>query len=80
MDATGARERASGIEKRTVHRILRNDLHLRKIASWWVPHALTDVQRRVRNAVCSDHIARWQQDRDHFLSRIIAIEEFWHRV
>ncbi len=30
-------ERASGIEKRTVHRILRNELHLRKIALRWVP-------------------------------------------
>ncbi|GFV62264.1 histone-lysine N-methyltransferase SETMAR [Trichonephila clavipes] len=34
-------ERTSGIEKRTVHEILRNKLHLRKIAARWVPHAMT---------------------------------------
>lgn len=73
-------ERASGIEKRTVHRILRNELHLRKIAARWVPHALTEVQRWVRYAICSDHLARWQQDGDQFLSRIIAIDEFWARA
>ncbi|PSN37831.1 hypothetical protein C0J52_21550 [Blattella germanica] len=44
-------ERASGIEKRTVHRIFRNDLHLRKITSRWVPHTPTDVQRWMRYAV-----------------------------
>ena len=73
-------ERASGIEKCTVHRILRNELHLCKIASRWVPHALTDVQSWVCYAVCSDHLARWQQDGDEFLSRIIAIDEFWARA
>ncbi|GFS68455.1 hypothetical protein TNCV_4583901 [Trichonephila clavipes] len=44
MDATGVREE-SGIKKRTVHRILRIELHLRKITARWVPHALTEVQR-----------------------------------
>ncbi|GFY44010.1 hypothetical protein TNIN_441071 [Trichonephila inaurata madagascariensis] len=52
MDATGVRE-VSGIEKRTVHRILRNELLLRKIAARWVPHALTEVQRYLLYAICS---------------------------
>ncbi|GFV76664.1 uncharacterized protein TNCV_4728841 [Trichonephila clavipes] len=38
-------ERTNGIEKRTIHRILRNQLHLRKIAAKWVPHAITETQR-----------------------------------
>ncbi|GFY54104.1 uncharacterized protein TNIN_90181 [Trichonephila inaurata madagascariensis] len=66
-------ERASGIEKPTVHRILRNELHLRKIAERWVPHALTEAQRWLCYAICSEHFACWQQDGDQFLSRIIAI-------
>ncbi|GFU10159.1 uncharacterized protein TNCV_3449421 [Trichonephila clavipes] len=57
-------ERTSGIEKRTVHRILRNELHLRKIVAWWVSHALTEVQRWLRYAICSKHFACWQQDGD----------------
>ncbi|GFR30061.1 regucalcin [Trichonephila clavata] len=70
-------KRASGIEKRTVQRLLCNELHLRKIAARWVPHALTEVQRWFRYAICSDHFERWLQDGDQFLSRIIAIDEFW---
>ncbi|GFU55262.1 histone-lysine N-methyltransferase SETMAR [Trichonephila clavipes] len=51
-------ERASGIEKRTtVPRILRNELHLRKIAARCVSHALTEVQRITihRSAVSTFH-------------------------
>jgi hypothetical protein len=32
--------------------ILRKDLHLRKIASKWVPHALTEVEKWTRYAIC----------------------------
>ncbi|GFR31292.1 uncharacterized protein TNCT_10611 [Trichonephila clavata] len=70
-------ERASRIEKRTVHRILRNNQHLRKIAARGVPHARTEVQRWLRYAICSNHFAHWQQDGDQFLSRVITIDEFW---
>ncbi|GFR28495.1 histone-lysine N-methyltransferase SETMAR [Trichonephila clavata] len=77
-------ERASGIERYPhrpqrgiVHRILRNELHLRKIALRWVPHALTEVKRCLRYAIWSDHFARLQQDSDQLLSRIFAINEFW---
>ena len=30
------------IDQATVHKILREDLHMRKIAAKWVPHALTE--------------------------------------
>ncbi|GFW24052.1 uncharacterized protein TNCV_4950961 [Trichonephila clavipes] len=55
-------ERASSIEKRTVHRILRNELHQRQIAARWVPHPLMEAQRWLRYAICSDHFARMKQD------------------
>ncbi|GFT44784.1 hypothetical protein TNCV_2845541 [Trichonephila clavipes] len=57
-------DRARGIEKCTVHKILRNELYLRKIAARWVLHALTEVERWLRYAICSDHLARWRQDGD----------------
>ncbi|GFW64715.1 histone-lysine N-methyltransferase SETMAR [Trichonephila clavipes] len=56
-------ERESGIEKRTILRTLYNELHLRKIAARWVPHALMKVQRRLHY-----DFSRWQQDGDQFLS------------
>jgi hypothetical protein len=35
----------TGIEKQIVVRILRENLHLLKIASKWVPHTLTEVKK-----------------------------------
>lgn len=35
----------TGIEERTISRILREDLHMHKVASKWVPHALTEVDK-----------------------------------
>ena len=34
-----------GIDQATVHKILREDLDMRKIAGKWVPHALTEQQK-----------------------------------
>ena len=42
----------TGIEKRTSHKILSEDLHLRKIASKWLPHALTEVEKWTLYAIC----------------------------
>ncbi|GFX02908.1 histone-lysine N-methyltransferase SETMAR [Trichonephila clavipes] len=80
MDATGVGEGKWHCEKRTFYRILRNELHLRKIAARWVPHALTEVQRWLRYAICIDLFAHWKQDGDRLLSRIITIDEFWART
>ena len=35
----------TGIDQATVHKIIRVDLHMRKIAAKWVPHALTEQQK-----------------------------------
>ena len=42
----------TGIEKRTIHNILREDLQLGKTASKWVPHTLTEVEQLTRYAIC----------------------------
>ena len=38
----------TGIDLATVHKILRDDLHIRKIAAKWVPHALAEQQNWCR--------------------------------
>ena len=35
----------TGIDLATVHKILREDLHMRKIAAKWVPNALKEQQK-----------------------------------
>ena len=37
----------TGREKWTIEKSLREDLHLRKTASKWVPHELTEVEKVV---------------------------------
>ena len=37
------------IDEATVHKILREDLHMHKTAAKWVPHALTERQKWRRN-------------------------------
>ncbi|PRD23907.1 UNVERIFIED_CONTAM: Histone-lysine N-methyltransferase SETMAR [Trichonephila clavipes] len=59
--------------------ILRNELHLRRIAAWLM-HELPEVQRWLSYAVYSDHFTCWQHDSDQFFSRIIDIDEFWTRA
>ena len=36
------------IDQATVHKILRENLHMRKIAAKWVPYALTGQQKCCR--------------------------------
>ena len=42
----------TGIEKRTIRKILGEDFHLRKTASKWVPHAFIEVEKWTRYAIC----------------------------
>ena len=42
----------TGIDQATVHKILREDLHMRKIAAKWVPQALTEQQKWCRYETC----------------------------
>ena len=42
----------TGIGKWIIHEILRENLYLGKIASKWVPHALTEVEKWTQYAIC----------------------------
>ncbi len=47
----------TGLSKSTVHRIVRGDLHLKKKAPKFVPHILTDEQKRMCMKLCSQNLA-----------------------
>ena len=59
MVSTGVTAR-TGIDQATVHKILREDLYMRKIAAKWVPHALTEQQKCSRYESCRIHLERCQ--------------------
>ena len=50
----------TGIDQTTVNKILREDLHMRKIAAKWVPHVLTEKQKWCRYETCHIHLERYQ--------------------
>ena len=50
---------------------------MRKIASKWVPHELTDAQKWLRYDASRTHLERYEREGDDFLWRIITIDETW---
>ena len=69
----------TGIDQATVHKILREDLHMRKIAAKWVTHALSEQQKWCRYETCI-HLERYQNEGENFLNNIITIDETWVRA
>ena len=62
----------TGIDQATVHNTLREDLHMRKIAEKWVPHALTELQKSCRYETCI-HLERYQNEGENLLNNIITM-------
>ena len=56
------------------HKILREDLHMRKIAAKWVPHALTEQQKWRRSETCHIHLERYQNEGENLLNNIITTD------
>ena len=68
----------TGINQATVHKILREDLHMRKIAEKWMPHALTDQQKWCSYETCHIFLERYfQNEGENLLNNIITIDETW---
>jgi len=65
-----------GIDKMTVHDIIKNSLGMRKICAKLVPKLLTDEQKGRRVAVASEILDRLQTEPD-FLDRVITGDETW---
>ena len=63
-----------------MHKILREDLHMRKIAVKWVPHALTEQQKWCLYETCRIHLERYQNDGENLLNNIITIDEILVRI
>ena len=56
-----------------MHKILREDLHMHKIAAKWVPLVLTEQQKWCRYETCI-HLEGYQNEGEN-LSNIITIDE-----
>jgi len=64
----------TGINCSTVHRIVSEDLGMRKASACWVPRMLTEEQKKVRVDVCTD-LSHLQAEPQTFLDRIVTQNE-----
>ncbi|GFT71176.1 mariner Mos1 transposase [Trichonephila clavipes] len=65
-----------GMDKMVVHKIIREDLGMRKICTKHVPKVLTDVQKQNREAFSKDLLERIEED-PHFFDNVITGDESW---
>ena len=63
------------IDQATVHKTLREDVHLRKIAAKWLPLTLTEQQKWCLYETCRIHLERYQNEGEKLLNNIITIDE-----
>jgi len=66
-----------GISKSAVHRILTENLNMRKLCARWVPHLLTMEQKQRRVDVSIECLAMFRRNKAEFLRRFITMDETW---
>jgi len=66
----------TGLDKNAVHRILKENLHMRKICAKLVPKNLSVEQKTNRLEICQDLLGRLEIETD-FLDKVITADESW---
>lgn len=69
--------KALGIPKSSVYDILKKDLHLKKVATRWVPYSLSADQMQKRVDISEAFLERYRREGDGFLDRLITTDEAW---
>ena len=67
----------AGISKSAVHRILTGNLDMKKMCARWVPRLLTDEQKRRRENISTECLAKFHTNKAEFLRRFITMDETW---
>jgi histone-lysine N-methyltransferase SETMAR len=68
-----------GVSEKSIHRILTEELKMRKICARWVPHCLTQEQMDCRLRISRQLRLRYRREGEDFLRRIITLDETWAR-
>ena len=69
--------RKVGISLSTVHLILKKHLKVRKISARWVPHLLTDEQKRQRVKVAKKLLQMFQKYDEKQFANVVTGDETW---
>jgi hypothetical protein len=63
------------ISASAIHTILRNHLQVRKVCSFWVPHALTDELMAQHVSWCHKMLSKFENGMSHYVSSILTGDE-----
>ncbi len=69
----------TGVNRMTVHQVLRKDLKMNKVTSKFVPRVLTQEMKDRRVHDCEENLRMFQED-PHFLEKIVTGDESWVSV
>ena len=61
----------------TAHKLMTENLNMKRICARWVPRLLTENDRQRRVSASQAFLKRWKAGGDNFLNRIITTEETW---
>jgi len=67
---------ALNMSKSTVHRIISEDLSMRKVCAKLVPRALADEQKQLRVLRCQELLELCEDDPE-FLNKVVTGDETW---
>lgn len=70
-------EASLGINVKQIHLILHKHLGVRKLCSRWIPHNLTDAQKKVRVKWCKEMLDRFNRGASHLVYNIVTGDETW---
>ena len=65
------------LSRSVVHKILKEDLKLRRRSAKFVPHILTDAQKMTRLMTVQQNLTAMRQDPGTFLAQIVTGDETW---
>lgn len=68
---------AMGMSNDTVHRILHEHLHMKKLLARWIPRVLTAEQKENRVIASELGLAMYKRNPDDFVSRFVTMDETW---
>ncbi len=70
-------EMCNPISRATVHRIVHDELAMKKVLSQWVPKQLTETHQNECMASAIDFLTRYEQEGNAMLERIVTGDEMW---
>jgi len=66
-----------GIDVKQIHTILHDKLNVRKLCARWIPHKLTDAEKKARVDWCKKMIKKYRQGASNLVYNIVTGDETW---